>query len=254
MKTRPLLALISVLSIVASLAPAQNTPLPSYTAETVQSAPDQPDRTGVISKSGSFLRLEFEQDGQKIIQILRPTEGLTYVLYPASRSYIEQRGPARPEEFAESYTPPCPPEAEAGGLQCSRLGLELYQSIPVERWHIGAEGDPGQMLILWDPSRKRALRQEMSNGTLVQMTFLGKQTIEGREAEHWVTELSRQGAVTMRNEWWYDSALKLVLRETLPDGTRRQLQNITVGPVDPRLFTVPDGWQRIEAPVNSPQE
>ena len=101
------------------------------------------------------------------------------------------------------------------------------------------------MLILWDPSRKRALRQEMSNGTLVQMTFLGMQTVEGREAEHWVTEVSRQGAATLRNEWWYDPALKLVLRETLPDGTHRKLQNITVGPVDPSLFTVPDGWQRL---------
>jgi hypothetical protein len=104
------------------------------------------------------------------------------------------------------------------------------------------------MLILWDPARKRALRQEMSNGTLVQMTFLGRQEVENREAEHWVTEVTRQGAATMRNEWWYDPELKLVLRETLPDGTRRKLQNITVGPVDPSQFTVPDGWQRIENP------
>ncbi len=245
MKFRPLIALFAALTL-GSAARAQT--LPSYTAETVQTAPDQPDRTGVITKSGQFLRLEFTQDGQQIIQILRPTEGLTYVLFPATQSYIERRGPAEPEEFSDSYTPPCPTEAEQNGLQCSRLGLEVYQSIPVERWHIGAEGDPSQMLILWDPSRKRALRQEMSNGTLVQMTFLGRQEVEGREAEHWVTEVSRQGAVTMRNEWWYDPELKLVLRETLPDGTRRKLQNITVGEVDPRLFTVPDGWQRIETP------
>lgn len=250
MKTRLLIALLGAL-VFGSPVLAQT--LPSYTAETVQTTPDQPDRTGVITKSGQFLRLEFEQDGQKIIQILRPTEGLTYVLYPASQTYIEQRGPEQPEEFADSYTPPCPTAAEEGGLQCSRLGLEVYQSIPVERWHIGAEGDPSQMLILWDPTRKRALRQEMSNGTLVQMTFLGRQEIESRESEHWVTEVSRQGAATMRNEWWYDPELKLVLRETLPDGTRRKLQNITVGPVDPGLFTVPDGWQRLEAP-NQPAE
>jgi len=245
MKIRPLIALVAAL-FAASPAPAQT--LPSYSAETVQTAPDQADRTGTITKSGNFLRLEFEQDGQQIIQILRPTEGLTYVLYPASRSYFEQRGPAQPEEFADSYTPPCPTEAEEGGLICSRLGLEVFQSIPVERWHIGAAGDPSQMLILWDPDRKRALRQEMSNGTLVQMTFLGKQDIEGRKAEHWITEISRQGVATLRNEWWYDHDLKLVLRETLPDGTQRQLQNITVGPVDPSLFTVPDGWQLIENP------
>ncbi len=246
MKIRPLNALLTALALSASPLLAQT--LPSFSAETVQTAPDQPDRTGKITKSGQFLRLEFEQDGQQIVQILRPTEGLTYVLYPATQRYLEQHGPEQPEEFADSYTPPCPTAAEQNGLQCRRLGLEVYQSIPVERWHIGAEGDPGQMLILWDPSRKRALRQEMSNGTLVLMTFLGMQKIEGRDAEHWVTEVSHQGSATMRNEWWYDGELKLVLRETLPDGTRRKMQNIIVGPVDPRLFTVPDGWQRLEAP------
>ena len=250
MKCRPLIALIGAFILGASLAPAQS--LPSYSAETVQTTPDQPDRTGIITKSGNFMRLEFTQDGQKIIQILRPTEGLTYVLYPDSRTYIEQRGPAQPEEFAGSYSPPCPTEAEKSGLICSRLGLEVYQSIPVERWHIGADDDPSQMLILWDPERKRALRQEMSNGTLVQMTFLGMQEIAGREAEHWVTEISRHGVATRHFEWWYDSALKLVLRETLPNGTQRHLQNITVGPVDPRQFTVPENWQRVDAPVHPP--
>jgi hypothetical protein len=243
MTIRPLIALLGVLTLAG---PALAQTLPSYTAETVQTAPDQPDRAGKIAKSGQFLRLEFTQDGQHIIQILRPTEGLTYVLYPDTHRYLEQHGRKQPEEFADSYTPPCPAEAEANGLTCRRLGLEVYQSIPVERWHIGAAGDPNQMLILWDPSRKRALRQEMSNGTLVQMTFLGTQKVENRDAEHWVTEISRQGAATLRNEWWYDPGLKLVLRETLPDGTQRHVQNITVGPVDPGLFTVPDGWQRIE--------
>ena len=254
MNFRPLLALAGIFSLWSGILFAQGTPLPSFTVETVQTSPDQPDRAGSIAKSGSLLRLEFTQDGQRIVQILRPTDGVSYVLFPDSQTYMEQRTPAQPEEFLESYTPPCPSEAEENGLQCRRLGQEVYQSIPVERWYIGANNDPSQMIILWDPTRKRALRQEMSNGTLAQMTFLGMQTIEDRDAEHWVTEVSRPGEATLRNEWWYDNELKLVLRETFPDGTHRQLTNIIVGPVDPTLFTVPDGWQRIYAPNQSPQE
>jgi len=88
----------------------------------------------------------------------------------------------------------------------------------------------------------------------VQMTFLEMQEIEGREAEHWVTEFSRQGDATLRNEWWFDPELKLVLRETLPGGIRRYLTNIVVGPVDPGQFEVPDGWQRVETPNPTLQE
>lgn len=254
MNIRPIIALLSSLIFSASPGLAQGTPLPAFTAQSVQTTPGQPDRSGSITKSGTFLRLEFIQDGQQIIQILRPTEGMTYVLFPASQTYLERRSPPQPEAFLESYAPPCPTEAEASGLRCNRLGLEVYQSIPVERWHIGSEGDPGQMIILWDPTRKRALRQEISSGTLVQMTFLGMQALAGREAEHWVTEASQPGQATLRTEWWYDSALKLVLRETLPDGTQRYMENITVGPVDPSLFTVPDGWQRADTPAPAPQE
>ena len=254
MKFRPLMSLIGSIGLMASLAFAEPSPLPSFSAHSVQTTPDQPDRVGNIIKSGTFMRLEFIENGEPVVQILRPTEGISYVLYPATQTYIEQIGPAQPEEFAESYSPPCPPEAEASGLQCTRLGLEILNGNPVERWHIGAANDPSQMLILWDPKRKRALRQEMSNGTLVQMSFLEMQVIEGRNAEHWITEVSRSGIATLRTEWWYDPELKLVLQETLPGGVRRHLENITVGPVDPAQFTVPDGWQRVDAPSPIIQE
>ena len=254
MNTRPLLALLGSVCLTATMAMAQGTSLPSFTAQTIQSTPDQPDRTGLIAKSGPYMRLEFEQNGEQIIQILRPTEGLSLVLFPATRTYIENTGPSQPEEFADSYTPPCPTEAEASGMQCTRLGLDMVGNIPVERWHVGAVNESSQMLILWDPKRKRALRQEMSNGTLVQMTFLEMQQLEGRTAEHWVTEISRTGELTARTEWWYDPELRLVLQETLPGDTRRHLTNIVVGPVDPTQFTVPDGWQRVSAPNPSPQE
>jgi len=254
MTPRRFIALTGAFVFAAMPLLAQSTPLVTFTAETVQTAPDQPDRMGTIIKSGQFMRLEFEQNGQPIIQILRPTEGKTFILYPDTRSYFEQDIPAQPEEFLESYTPPCPAEAEAGGLQCTRIGLEMFQTIPVERWHIGTTGDSGQMLILWDPTRKRALRQEMSDGTLVQMSLLDMQVIEGRNAEHWVTEVSRQGEVSLRSEWWYDPELKLILREALPGNTLRRLQNIATGPVDPALFTVPDGWQRLTAQTPPRQE
>lgn len=251
MYIRPIIALIGSLCVWGSLALAQDTRLPDYQAQSLQTAPDQPDRVGFIYKSGSQLRLEFTQDGLQIIQVLRPTQGRAYVLFPEKQSYLEQQGPAQPEEFINSYTPPCPAEVEEGGLQCNRLGLEVYQNIPVERWHIGAEDNSGQMIILWDPSRKRALWQESSNGIIVKMTFLGIGTVSEREAEHWVTEVSRPSEATLRNEWWYDSELKLVLRETFADGTQRIIDNITVGPVDPNLFTVPDGWQRLNAPATT---
>ena len=254
MKSRLLFALIGSICLSAAPLLAQGTPLPSFSAQSVQTTPDQPEKTGMITKSGSMMRLEFSQNGQDIIQIFRPAEGLTLTLFPATQTYYQVQGPAQPEAFLDSYTAPCPTEAEENGLQCTRLGLDSVNNIPVERWHIGSDSESNQMLILWDPKRKRALRQEMSNGTIVQMIFLEMQEVAGRDAEHWVTEITKTGSATLRNDWWYDPELQLVLQETLPGGIARRLENITVGPVDPELFTVPTDWQRAEAPNSTLQE
>lgn len=230
-------------------------PARDFTATAIQVLPDQSETTGKIAKSGTDMRLEFERDGLRTIRILRPTEGIMWILDPQNRTYMEFKGPPVPRDAIEGHSTPCPtPSPATQGLRCDRSGPDLVISgIQTERWNIAAPGQPPQV-VYWDSQRRQALREEYPDGSLKQMTFKAMETLAGREVEHWRMELQRKGQAPLFGDWWFDTGLRVVLREELPDGSARRLEDIVVGPVDPALFTLPEGWTKQDLPAPAPPQ
>lgn len=221
-----------------------------FTATAIQSMPNQPEQIGLIAKSAQNLRFEFEQNGVALIKILRPTEGLVLILDPQNQTYIEFTGPPVPIAEIEGRSTPCPTKTpETAAQRCERSGSDVIISgVQTERWLLGYP-DQQPEVILWDPARRHALRQDFPNGSIMQMTFQAMDTIDGREAEHWTIALTSPNQPPLTGDWWFSSELRMVVREALPGGETRRLENITVGPVDPALFQVPEGWQKQQAPA-----
>ncbi|MHA1127602.1 MAG: hypothetical protein ACTSRN_01460 [Alphaproteobacteria bacterium] len=226
-----------------------------FTATAVQSVQGQPEQTGLIAKSGQNMRFEYEQSGSPLIKILRPTEGLVLILDPETQTYIEFIGPAVPQEAIEGHTTPCPtPTQETQGLRCERSGNDVTISgVQTERWLLGYPQQQPQV-IMWDPARRHALAQEYADGSIMQMSFQAMEQIDGNPVEHWVINLQTSNQAPLTGDWWFSPELRMVVRENLPSGETRRLENIQTGPVDPALFQVPAGWQKqkISVGVNAP--
>lgn len=227
---------------------------PPFTATAVQVLPDQTEMTGLIAKSGTDMRLEFDQGGVRLIRILRPTEGIMRILDPQTQTYMEFTGAPVPPDAVDGAASPCPTQPTQE-LRCERSGQSMTISgIRAEGWVISLPQQPRPQVIYWDPERRKALREEFPDGSLMQMSFVAMETVAGRSAEHWKMEMTAQGREPLVGDWWFDTELRVVLRETLPDGSERRLENITVGPVDPAMFEVPAGWQKTDPPaVPAPQ-
>ncbi len=218
----------------------------------VQTTPEQPDQIGQIFKSGSNMRFEYRQNGSTLVKILRPTEGIVLMLDPQTQTYIEFIGPAVSSDVADGPTSPCPeatPEAE--GLMCERAGGDTsVYGVQVERWLLGyAQQQP--QVILWDPLRRKALRHEFPDGSLMRMAFNAIVDLAGRDAEYWTIEYTASNQVPLTLGWWFDPSLRVVVREDLPGGGSRRLENIQAGPVDSALFEAPVGWQQQDAPATT---
>jgi len=224
-----------------------------FTATAVQSIPDQPDQIGLIAKSSANMRFEFEQDGNTLIKIIRPTEGIVLMLDPQAETYLEFVGPAADPATIDGPISPCPEiTPETQGLICERSGSDVKVSgVQTERWLLGSPQQQPQV-ILWDPARHKALRHETPDGSVMQMTFKAMEDMSGRQVEHWTIDITMPGQAPLTGGWWFDPSLRVVLREDLPGGGTRRLDNVKAGPVDPALFTVPDGWQKQEQPVSPP--
>jgi hypothetical protein len=237
----------------ASLAPAQQAPATQpYSATAIHAFPGQPETSGQIVKSGQNMRLEFDQNGARVVQILRPADGVMLILNPATRTYVEIRGPSVPAPASDGYTSPCPDQGT--GPQCQLIGTDTVSGIAVERWQIASQPQAKPLIILWDATRRRALRQDFPDGSAMAMAFKAMEDINGRKTEHWTLRLTAPGQPDQNGDWWFDPELRVVVREDLPTGETRRLENIVVGQVDAGAFQVPQGWQKQAAPaLSTPQ-
>lgn len=250
MRLRKIAAIMAITLVGATGGVAQQAATRDFTATAIQTLPDQSETLGKIAKSGTDMRLEFEQDGTRIIRILRPTQGVMRILDPTTKTYVEFTSPPVPRDAIEGHSTPCPtPSPGLQGVRCERSGPDrAISGIQTQRWQIGVANQPAQ-IVYWDSQRRQSLRVEYPDGSLKQMTFKAMETLDGREVEHWEMALTIPGQEPLTGEWWFDTELRVVLRELLPDGSARRLEDIVVGPVDPALFEVPDGWVKREMPA-----
>ncbi|MCF6232527.1 MAG: hypothetical protein L3J36_05435 [Rhodobacteraceae bacterium] len=230
----------------------QSGTITSYSATAIHAAPGQPETTGIVIKSGENMRLEYEQNGQRIVQILLPEQGVMYILEPTSQSYFELRGQAVPNTIGTGSATPC--DDQSGLALCKRVGSDTVSGISVERWLMASLPQTKPLSILWDPTRRQALRQDYPDGASMVMRFKSMQTLNGRAAEYWSIKTTTPGHKTKTGGWWFDPELRVVVREELPGGEVRRLENIIVGAVDPVAFTVPQGWQKRESAAILPPQ
>lgn len=236
------------LTLVTSTLAAQTVQPPitntskSYSATAVHGLPGQPETSGKIVKSGQNIRLEFDQNGQTVIQILRPTDGVMFILNPQDRTYFEVRDQPVPVTATEGYTTPCGDATQMA--TCERIGTDTVSGIAVERWALASKPQTRPLIILWDSTRRRALRQEFPDGSVMAMTFQAMQKLNGRMTEHWSIKITSANLPANTGSWWFDPELRVVVREELPGGEVRRLDEIVVGAIEQSAFEVPDGWQQ----------
>jgi len=230
----------------------QADPPRTYSATAVHGIPGQPETTGVVIKSGENMRLEFEQNGQRVIQILLPEQGVMYILEPQTQTYLELKGQSVPDTLDTAAASPCSDQMKL--VLCQRIGSDTISGIQVERWQLAQQPQTQPLTILWDPTRRQALRQDFPDGSATAMRFEAMETVNGRATERWIIETSAPGRETLTGSWWFDPDLRVVVREDLPGGETRRLENIVVGAVDPSTFQVPAGWTKRDPSVIAPPQ
>ena len=244
---RAVLTMASVTILFALPSGASGTRM--YSATAVSQIPGQPVRRGRIVKSGADIRLEYTRNGKQIIQIVRPTKGLMYFLDPASKTYSTIKGQAVPEESVTGYKSPCPPNPAS---RCQRMGQAVISGIQAERWLISTPGQQGGSVdILWDPARRHALSETFPDGRKTLMSFRAMETVSGRPTERWDVTMTQKGQAPIKGEWWFDPDLRVVVRQSIPGGESRRLDDLKVAPYDAALFVPPAGWREV-APAARP--
>lgn len=79
---------------------------------------------------------------------------------------------------------------------------------------------------------------------------LAEETVNGRRVQKWQFVTTQQGK-TLQSLVWIDTALRMPVRQEFPGGMVSELRDIKEGPQPAGLFTLPDGYTKIDMPAPS---
>ena len=223
-----------------------------FSAEMVQTGPQ-----GEISRGKRYVakdrtRMEMTQHGQQMVHIQDAARKVEWLLYPDQPPYMERKGtPGAPSGQVMQQTGadsnPC---AGMQGVTCSKLGSETMGGRKAVKWEMtfSYQGQSMKSTQWIDEERGVPLRQEMPNGQVTELKFVGMDSIDGRSVEKWEMITSRPNQESTRSYQWYDPQLQLAIRQEFPGGYVSELKNIRVGTQPDSLFAVPAGYERIQQP------
>lgn len=232
-------------------AQAQQTGKP-FSATAVQLTPSGTIQTKVFIGKNA-IRNEYQQNGQRVIEIIYPDENRRVLLFPQEKTYMEQHAPAFPDHRVADEGSPC---ADLPGTLCRLIGEEKVNGIDTEKWEFSRveQGRPVHSIHWVDKQRKLPVREFFPDGSTIEMHLLGEETISKRNAEKWRRQIMRASGERSQFLQWYDPELKLVIREEHPDGYVRELRDIKPGTPDKSLFSIPQGYERKAQPPRPAQQ
>lgn len=215
-----------------------------FSADIIQSGP-QGSSEGKMFVGNNRMRMEMEQGGQKIVQIIDQERQVQWILYPDQHSYMEQQAPAKSGQLAKpTASDPC---AGIPNATCAQMGNETVNGRQAVKWQVKISHD-GQELVStqWiDAERNIPLRTQMQDGSGSELLILGQEQLGGRTVEKWEMRMTRAGQEPQSSYQWYDPELKIAIREEFPGGFIRELVNIKQGAQPAHLFNIPAGFNRI---------
>lgn len=218
----------------------------SFSADAVQNAPQRPPMQGRMHVDEGRLRVEMNSGGQQQIQIMDPKAKKAWVLNPQQRQYMELPLPPAADWMASGDSKPAP--CQQPGAECEKLGTESVNGRDAVKWQLKLpQRKAVSNGIIWtDAAHGFPVREQVGERLVSEMAFLGNETVAGRQTEKWQSRMSTPDGKTLRSVQWYDPKLNIAVRQQLPGGVTRELQNIKVGDQPDALFSVPEGFQRVE--------
>lgn len=210
-----------------------------FSAEIYEVSPQGQIVQGWMFVGQGKVRTEMTVHGNTRIEIIDPEKGLAWLLEPSTNSYRERLVQKRAATEADDN--PCTGLVSAS---CDYLGEEMLNDRASRKWRIGING---RQQIQWRDSEHRFPVKIVANGrSLMEMQFLGPDTIASRKVESWLAiQYTTQG--TLKAKLWYDPQLNIAIRQQMPNGVMRELRNIRLQTQQQSLFVVPGKFRLSDA-------
>jgi len=224
-----------------------------FSADSVESHPEYGERTGRLFMGQDRIRTDFEINGEKIIQIIDLDKQQAIIINVTQKSFMRRQAGKVDMKQSAASSGDMNPCANMQNLDCKDAGSEMVNGRRTHKWVISSAGQSGTMTFWLDETRKIPVRQELPDGSLMEMRMLGIESINGRNTEKWEMTSRFPNGESQKSTQWYDPQLNINVREQQPGGFTRNLININLGKQPDNVFLVPPGFSEQTMPQQSGQ-
>ena len=247
--------LLLCVAVLVSMAPARAQQVTTeFSADTLETDSQGKAHAGKLYVGDGQVRTEFGVNGKTMIQIVNLGQQQALMINPDQRTFMRRQA-GQGELASGNRTADASPCAGMQNISCKAMGKEKIGGRTTEKWEFVKKlgGQSANMYFWVDDERKIPVRQEMPDGSSMELHMIGQESVNGRQAEKWeMTSLQSDGK-RISSYHWYDAEIKMNIREEQPGGYSRELVNIKTGAQPATLFMVPQGYEEIVAPQGNRQ-
>jgi len=217
-----------------------------FVATAVQTFEGREVQTGTIYVSAAGTRFEYLEGGRPQVKIILSNPRVMRILFPQDKVYMEVAAPMDTPTAVTGEENPCP---DMEGLSCEKITDAKFGDLDVEQWRQYHAPSKTTSMVWWEPVRNLIVRQEFSDGAVMQLNLVGKIDFEGRETERWDISMARADGTITTAYQLVDTDLGIIVKDENPAaGVMRELRELKVMDSDANWFDVPADYRRVEPP------
>jgi len=241
--------LLLCVAVLVSVAPAWSQPATTeFSADTLETDSQGNALAGKLYVGDGQVRTEFDVNGKTMIQIVDIGQQQALMINPDQRTFMRRQAGQGELESGNRYAAsPC---AGMQNISCKAIGKEKIAGRLTEKWEFVKQlhGQSITMYFWLDAERKIPVRQEMPDGSSMELHMVMQESVNGRQAEKWEMIAMQPDGKSIISYHWYDPEIKMNIREEQPEGFSRELVNIKTEAQPGSLFAVPEGYNEIQVP------
>ena len=240
--------ILAFVALCLSAVPAR-AELTSFVADAIQKAPGYDERRGKLYVSPLGTRFEYTVKKQKIIQIIQPSRGLFWLLFPQTKTYFEII--SAPSQVITGSRNKTPCDITDKDL-CRKDGVIKVAGMTLERWTVGVPRTKEAVKVWWDPVRRMYIRQLFPDGSIMIARMSGSRQFEGLLVEQWKMTVTLANGEKNYSYMLFAPDLGFPVMEQGSKGLVKELHNIKPHAPDPSLYEIPANYIKIKMPAKRP--
>lgn len=215
-----------------------------FSATAVMSSPGRADITSRIYFSPEKIRKEFFYYGEPVVEILNSKAKISLMCFSDQKICYENTLLEKINVgISEAKANPC---STLKNIKCTRIGEEILNKRKAIKWKLSRkQGEKVYSSYVWvDAEINIPVKNLENKKSTLELVWQGNEQIGNRKTQKWLEIASLKDGQLVKRQQWFDTELKISIRQLYPNGSYQELKDIVIEKLDQNLFKMPVGFKK----------